>query len=513
MALAGDAGEPEPMAASAVAAGRPKVTIRFFCQGIGDCHLLKFPKDDGGDFWMLIDCGIHSSITGGSEKIKAIVKNIRSLTTRLDVVVLTHEHWDHNSGFLTAKDEFQGIEVGEVWMGWTEDPQDPQAQQLDKFKGAALDALQEANRRLGGVDGLGPHLSAVKNGLDAVLGFNFGAKGEKVRSARNAAIELAKGRVTYLEPKKPPISLPALARCVRIYVLGPPRDAAMLGVTEQASEMYGLGMESGWPIARALGNALSMSDSRGNQNLTAPFDSTEGHDLTLIRSADARASSDAQLKKAVEFLDYFYDGRARPPQGNGKNERKPLDPNEADQAWRRIDHDWLGVSSDLAIQLDDRTNNSSLVLAFEFLDTKRVMLFVDDAQIGNWLSWDKVSWMGDTTPTTAADLLRRTVFYKVGHHGSHNATPKQHGLELMTSPHLSAFIPTNEQDAKKVKWGEMPFKPILEELEKRTSQRLIRADDPWLAQAAGKPSYGDSSGAILATRHAPDGLWVELDLA
>jgi len=41
--------------------------------------LLKFPKDGGGDFWMLIDCGIHSSITSGTEKIKAIVDDIASV--------------------------------------------------------------------------------------------------------------------------------------------------------------------------------------------------------------------------------------------------------------------------------------------------------------------------------------------------------------------------------------------------------------------------------------------------
>jgi hypothetical protein len=134
------------------------------------------------------------------------------------------------------------------------------------------------------------------------------------------------------------------------------------------------------------------------------------------------------------------------------------------------------MSADLAIQLDDRTNNSSLVLAFEFLDTKRVMLFVGDAQVGTWLSWKNVSWANDDT--TIHDLLARTIFYKVGHHGSHNATLKQRGLELMTSPDLSAFIPTKEKDPLKVKSGEMPFKSILEDLEKRTSQRVIRADDP-----------------------------------
>src|SRR5260370_42604637 len=97
-------------------AARAKVKIRFYCQGIGDCHLLKFPKDGGGDFWMLIDCGIHSSVTGGTEKIKAIVDDIASVTKRLDVIVLTHEHWDHVSGFLLAESKFKDFDVGEVWM-------------------------------------------------------------------------------------------------------------------------------------------------------------------------------------------------------------------------------------------------------------------------------------------------------------------------------------------------------------------------------------------------------------
>jgi hypothetical protein len=334
-----------------------------------------------------------------------------------------------------------------------------------------------------------------------------------VRSARDAAIKLAKAPPKYLEPRIPPISPPGLEKSVRIYVLGPPRDAKMLGITEHASEMYGIGAAAGWPIARVLGNAFAVEQRQLDTDLTAPFDPTEGYVLSDLRSEEGKNSTNDQLKTAAGFLRDFYDGPAKLPEPKEKEQSKPPDPSATDQSWRNIDHDWLGVSADLAIQLDDRTNNSSLVLAFEFLDTKHVMLFVGDAQIGNWLSWEKVSWTGD--PTTVADLLRRTVFYKVGHHGSHNATLKQKGLELMTHPALSAFIPTNEHDAKKVKWGEMPFKPILKELERRTSGRVIRADDLWLAARDGKPAYTDPSGAILATRRDPSGkgLWIELDIA
>ena len=115
-------------------------------------------------------------------------------------------------------------------------------------------------------------------------------------------------------------------------------------------------------------------------------------------------------------------------------------------------------------------------------------------------------------PVTGPDLLARTVFYKVGHHGSHNATLKEKGLELMTSKDLSAFIPTNQKDAKKIGWGQMPFGSILEALDERCAGRVIRADDPWVAGTAAKPGFETSSGSIRALRHQP-GLWVELELA
>jgi hypothetical protein len=54
-------------------AGTSRVTIRHYCQGIGDCHLIRFRRERGGDFFMLIDCGVHSSVDGGSEKIAKIV--------------------------------------------------------------------------------------------------------------------------------------------------------------------------------------------------------------------------------------------------------------------------------------------------------------------------------------------------------------------------------------------------------------------------------------------------------
>ena len=62
------------------------------------------------------------------------------------------------------------------------------------------------------------------------------------------------------------------------------------------------------------------------------------------------------------------------------------------------------------------------------------MLFPADAQVGNWLSWQSVKWPVGANEVKATDLMARTVYLKVAHHGSHNATLglEQHGLELMT---------------------------------------------------------------------------------
>ena len=151
-----------------------------------------------------------------------------------------------------------------------------------------------------------------------------------------------------------------------------------------------------------------------------------------------------------------------------------------DQSWRRIDNDYMGAAAEFALQLDSATNNTSLVLAIELVDSGKVLLFAADAQVGNWLSWQDVQWKLDAhTTVTGPDLLRRTVFYKVGHHGSHNATLRAKGLELMQSSELVAFVPVNHEMAVKKGWGKMPLKKLISELAERTQGRVVRADEEY----------------------------------
>ncbi len=69
--------------------------------------------------------------------------------------------------------------------------------------------------------------------------------------------------------------------------------------------------------------------------------------------------------------------------------------------------------------LDDQMNNTSLILLFEVGGKK--LLFPGDAQIENW----SYALRGAPDATKIAKLLADVDFYKVGHHGSLNATPRK----------------------------------------------------------------------------------------
>ena len=96
-------------------------------------------------------------------------------------------------------------------------------------------------------------------------------------------------------------------------------------------------------------------------------------------------------------------------------------------------------------------------------------MFSADAQVGNWLSWQDLKWKVDGKEVTGPDLLERTIFYKVGHHGSHNATLRELGLEKMTSLKL-AFVPVDKKMAVKKRWNAMPLNSLMKRLNEKTKR-------------------------------------------
>ena len=70
-------------------------------------------------------------------------------------------------------------------------------------------------------------------------------------------------------------------------------------------------------------------------------------------------------------------------------------------------------------QLDEQMNNTSLILLFEV--GKKKLLFPGDAQFENW----SYAMTEARDKKKVAQLIADVDFYKVGHHGSLNATPRQ----------------------------------------------------------------------------------------
>ena len=77
-----------------------------------------------------------------------------------------------------------------------------------------------------------------------------------------------------------------------------------------------------------------------------------------------------------------------------------------------------GISWPSSATLDDDLNNTSLILLFEIWggDDRRLLLFSGDAQLEGWSPC--------LEDPVVASLLTDVDVYKVGHHGSLNATPK-----------------------------------------------------------------------------------------
>jgi hypothetical protein len=421
--------------------------VRMYRQGLGDCFLLTFPGQSR-PVHMLIDCGVLLGTSDAKTKMKQTAQHILDATDGLlDVLVVTHEHWDHVSGFEQAR-ELLGpdkLAIGEVWLAWTEKPSDAVATALRERKRRALNRIVNAAHRLDGARPPGARRTSER--LGNLLEF-FGGLGVAGQRGTHAALEWVQGRTApkepeYLEPGGTPLSLPDV-KGVKIYVLGPPRDLKRLRKSDPStrnSEVYELA-------------------------------GAESADLGFFAALDgAEGSGDGQ-----PFEGWFRvsegDARTRP----FFTEHYGFDAED----WRRIEHDWLDAAGRLALQLDSDTNNTSLVLAIELTDSGRVLLFPGDAQVGNWLSWHEgIEWKvddgGRQRTVTAADLLARTVLYKVGHHGSHNATLREKGLEMMTSDTLAAMIPVNRDSAKKMKW-DMPFPSLFTRLDDRCRGRILDLD-------------------------------------
>jgi hypothetical protein len=515
---AAQAAAPPPAASvNRMTAPAQGVKVRMYRTGLGDCFLLAFPKrptpaDPRDVFYLLVDCGVYFKTPepNNATRIQTIVRHIAAATGGvLDLLVITHEHWDHVSAFHTSQAQSifeQQIDLRKLWMAWTENLDIPLAKDLHDGRRAARAALTNALTRMQGLKSQGLAASTdacalVGNLLDffggpvkeaspgAGLGVAAGATGaataafgaKKSVKTEEAMLWIketyGKGKAQFLQPGDGPLPLEGVS-AARIYVLGPPEDPDLIkryNPSASGDEVY----------PRALAAAIEAS-------FFAAFGVVPKHVDALPDSDDVKEAQRMSLPFDEVHQISRKDAAADPFFGGYLN---------AD-AWRRIEGDWMEAASEFALQLDSATNNTSLAFALEIgpPGAGKVLLFPGDAQVGSWLSWfGKVQignrelgkdmvWTvangngdGSGGKVTAEDLLRRTVFYKVGHHGSHNATLRDKGLALMGrfggTSDLVAFLPVDEHVARDLAhYGEMPLRSLVKDLAIRTGGRVARND-------------------------------------
>ena len=533
-----------------------RVVVRMYRGVLGDCFLLTVWKD-GTPKVAMIDCGVLQNVQPGPDlvgnlkpevvafvgadklaKIEGTKDAVRSIEAdivayladkggKLDLLVITHDHYDHVAGFTLPDDENVFMQpsfgIEQLWLSWVENPLDAQAQRLAARFAKSKEAVAlaaEVGRHAAAEDPLSDKLEQVQ-ALAAFIGPvahpalpAVTSKTKTTTQSIQAMREKVGSKTRFLEPGM--VMKPEEGIGLKAYVLAPPRDEEKRLFKDspkgkgEAREVYLTSVDEAAAVA-----SVAMTQLHG------------------MAMAGGMAMDDDQ-RAAVEDGDAldplpFALPHARPyPPPEGTSVENPADGwedlrkayEDKANAHRSISGDWTEAADSLALKLDSDTNNSSLVLAFELPDG-RVLLFPGDAQIGNWESWGDQLYpkepIDGQVQQTIEEILRRVVFYKVGHHASHNATARARGLELMTDQRLSAAIPVVEAVAKiqgpgrskPDKGWKMPFEHLYSRLDEKTEGRIVQGDgDPDRERTA-----FDKKKVGVSVSHEDDatgGRWVEL---
>src|SRR5947209_8555416 len=234
------------------------VTLRPYNVGFGDCFLLSFHYARGArSRHVLIDFGSNrlpeNATKGHMNKIAAAIK--QDCGGKLDVVVATHRHKDHISGFSTnAKGTAPGNVIASckpavVIQPWTEDPALPPDAAAPEVKAhhhfrAALGQMQNFAQAV--AEGIPQGWPGWTPGFIAKARNNAG--GAANESARNNLTKMARKNLYVKRGDKPDLSaeLPG----VKVTVLGPPTlEDGSLAYASSSSE-YWLGVHNAWTKQR-----------------------------------------------------------------------------------------------------------------------------------------------------------------------------------------------------------------------------------------------------------------------
>jgi beta-lactamase superfamily II metal-dependent hydrolase len=339
------------------------IEMRMYNVGFGDCFLLRIPTVEGLRR-ILVDCGFHSQGKGkfsDAELVTQIKKDLNG--EALDVIVATHRHQDHISGFgETAL--WAGVAVEEVWLPFTMNPARVKDEpELGTWQGLmrAADAMVD---KQGNLSAAGLSALAARNGDEQLAAAfmlwnaraNEPAIANLLRGFKRADDRPSTRRFLPDKGDYPTSFVTPALPGVKVHVLGPPTDPAMRKPKK---------VPSAWGFQQAGPGAP-------NDAFESPF------------PADWRVPPDLL-----------------PP-------TRPLSDKSLD-AIRLFNDDLLYAAK----ALDGFLNGESLVLVLEVGSAR--LLLPGDAEVGSWMTI-----LGNAE---SLKLAASATFVKIGHHGSHNATP------------------------------------------------------------------------------------------
>jgi len=410
--------KPEKVVKKKAAMNKTTMRIRMYQVGFGDCFLISTPDNKT----ILVDCGFHSQGKGafsGDEIAKQVISDVVATSgkARIDVVVATHRHQDHVYAFNSK--EWDDVAVGEVWMPWVENPKNVAARKLWKKQREFAQQLHAALPSFGLTESDKEEAEFLlwNAGVNAAGHEPFGAWSNSGALDRLidgfAARDRAKPRYLPEGDEFPETFDSEALPGVRTHVLGPPRDPDLIAKLDP---------EADGETYRAL--ALRMAEQTQTP-IAAPF----GLPWQVSSTAPSAPSSLppdhlARLKDLARTADPMFAARA----------------------------------------LDDMINSTSLVLIMQI--GKARLLLPGDAE---WGTWKLI-----LEDTRAVSLLKGTTFLKVGHHGSHNATPKTL-LESVLKEGVHAMISTQEGEGNYR--NNIPLPALLDALSEH-GVSAVRSDTP-----------------------------------